>query len=100
MKLKTERQKTLVVNNIVRATKDITKLNKVGYNFIYLACGFTAHYNMFGFIDYYEYSDLALDIIHNKRINQWNNFNVGDQNYDYYMERKEIYNRICVAIGV
>ena len=98
MKLRTERQKTLIVNNIVKATKDITKLNKVGYNFLYLAYGFIAHYNMLGFIAHYKCSDLTFDILGYRAMNQWSNFNVEDQNYDYYMEKKEIYDRICSEI--
>ena len=36
----TERQATLIINNVVSACKDITALNKTGYNFLYLAQGY------------------------------------------------------------
>ena len=49
----TERQKVLIVSNVVKACKDITLLNKTGYNFLYLASGFIAHYNLHGFIDFW-----------------------------------------------
>ena len=28
-------------------------------------------------------------------MNQWNNFRHGEENYEYYMSRKEVYNSIC-----
>ena len=48
-----KRQQDLIVSNVVKACKDITLLNKTGYNFLYLASGFIAHYNLHGFIDFY-----------------------------------------------
>lgn len=91
----TERQQTLIVNDVVRATKDITRLNKIGYHFINLASGFIAHYNLYGFIDYYTKHNLKEDILRNKRNNMWNNFRPGDNSYDYYMTKKRVYERIC-----
>jgi hypothetical protein len=73
----TERQQTLIVNNVVKATKDISKLNKIGYKFINLASGFIAHYNLYGFIDYYMNHDLEEDILRNKNANMWDNFRPG-----------------------
>ncbi len=90
----TERQKTLIVNNILKATKDITKLNKIGYNFIYLASGFIAHYNLYGFIDHYSRHNLKQDIINNANHNMWLNFKPGDNSYDYYMSKADVYKRI------
>ena len=90
----TDRQKSLIVNNVVKACQDIRKLNKTGYNFLYLASGFIAHYNLHGFIDHYSYRDLTTDILKNASQNQWNNFREGDQNYSYYKSKQEIYNRI------
>jgi hypothetical protein len=95
----TERQKTLVVNNIVRACADITKLNRTGYNFLYLAQGFIAHYNVYGFIDYYSRNDLRTDILRNTKWNMWDNFRPGDRDYDYYMTKAEIYRRVVTAIS-
>lgn len=94
----TERQKTLIVNNLVAACKDIDKLNRIGYNFIYLASGFIAHYNLLGFISHYERYDLASDIIMNARQNMWTNFREGDQNYDYYMSKADVYKRILAKL--
>jgi hypothetical protein len=94
----TEKQKTLIINNILKATKDITKLNKTGYSFIYLASGFIAHYNLGGFIDYYTDYSLIDDIKRNIDNNQWHNFHEGENNYEYQMSKKDIYNRIANAI--
>lgn len=94
----TERQKTLIVNNVVKAVNDITKLNKTGYNFLYLASGFIAHYDIHGFINQYERFSLKQDILNNHRNNQWNNFRPGERDYEYYMSKADVYNRIVAAI--
>lgn len=94
----TEKEKSLIIKNVIAACRDITKLNKRGYNFLYLASGFIAHYNLQGFIDYYTDQSLAADILQNARFNTWANFRPGDNNYDYYMGKKEVYNSICEAI--
>ena len=93
----TDKEIELTVSNVVKACKDITKLNKRGYKFIYLACGFIAHYNLTGFIDYYENYCYCLkqDILDHQRMNQYNNFNVSDNDYDYHMAYKKCYNLIC-----
>ena len=100
LELKTDRQCILIVNNVVAACKDINKLNKTGYDFINIASGFIAHYNLHGFIDYYgrEDNSLMVDILRNKANNQWNNFRPNDYDYDYYMQKKQIYNAICEMI--
>jgi hypothetical protein len=94
----TERQKTLIVNNIVKACNNIDNLNKTGYNFLYLCSGFIAHYNLFGFIANYTGQSLKRDIISFAGQNQWNNFRPGERDYDYYMAKKEVYNSILREI--
>ena len=94
----TERQATLIVNNVVRATRDITKLNRTGYNYLYLCSGFIAHYNVHGFKDYYTLNSLAADILRNVEMNQWRNFRPGDKDYEYYMAKADIYRRIVEAL--
>ena len=98
MQALTERQKTLIVNNVVKAVKNINNLNKSGYNFLYLASGFIAHYDMHGFIS--EYSDRSLkhDIVSYAGQNQWKNFRPGERDYDYYMAKADVYNRILKEI--
>ncbi len=98
MQALTERQKTLIVNNVVKAVKNIDNLNKSGYNFLYLASGFIAHYDMHGFIA--EYSDRSLkhDIVSYAGQNQWKNFHPGERDYDYYMAKADVYNRILAEI--
>ncbi len=94
----TERQATLIVNNVVRACSDITKLNGTGYKYINLCPGFIAHYNRYGFIDYYERNSLREDILRNAEMNRWLNFRPGDENYEYYMAKADIYRRIVEAL--
>jgi hypothetical protein len=84
----------LIVNNIVKACTDIEYLNTTGYKFIYLASGFIAHYNLNGFKAYYSDHSLKRDIELNAKSNMWNNFIPSDRNYDYYMSKKDIYQRI------
>jgi hypothetical protein len=93
-----ERQKTLIVNNVVKAVKNIDNLNKTGYNFLYLCSGFIAHYNLHGFIASYTGESLKRGIVSFAGQNQWNNFRPGESNYDYYMSKKEVYNRILREI--
>ena len=90
----TIREKQLIAKNVLAACKDITKLNKRGYDFLYLASGFIAHYNRQGFIAYYSEHPLADDIEHNARANQWHNFRVGESNAEYYHAKRDCYNMI------
>ena len=90
----TEKKKSLIVNNIVRACDDISKLNGTGYKFIHLANGFIAHYSINGFKGHYSNYDLTRDILRNADSNRWNNFREGDQNYHYYKSKADIYKRI------
>lgn len=94
----TERQATLIVNNVVRACSDITKLNGTGYKYINLCSGFIAHFNRYGFIDHYSRNSLREDILRNAEMNKWRNFRPGDRDYDYYMAKADIYRRIVEAI--
>lgn len=90
----TETQKTRIINNIIKACADIEALNKTGYSFLCNASGFIAYYNLNGFKNYYSGVSLVEDIENNARFNMWNNFREGDPNYDYYMSKKDIYQRI------
>lgn len=97
--LKTPRQVTLIVNNVVRACGNIEKLNRTGYKFINQAAGFIAHYDLYGFRAAYSASgSLARDIMRNCTINQWNNFHPSDADYAYYMQKRDIYKRIVIEI--
>lgn len=94
----TERQETLIINNVVRACKDITALNKTGYNFLYLAQGFIAHYNINGFKGHYNDGTLANDILRNAQHNMWQNFRPGESDYEYYQAKARVYRGICNAL--
>jgi hypothetical protein len=94
----TERQKTLIVSNVVKAVKNIDNLNKTGYNFVYQCSGFIAHYDLYGFIASYTGESLKRDLISYAGQNQWNNFRPGERDYDYMMAKKDVYNRIIAQI--
>lgn len=99
----TEKQKSLIVNNIVKACDDIEKLNGTGYKFIYLANGFIAHYNIDGFKANYSIVDCGYSlgdaILANQSANQWNNFKPGDKDYAYYKSKADIYSRIVAKLS-
>lgn len=95
--LKTPRQVQLIVSSVrkVMQTGEIEHLSKSAYDFLYLASGFIAHYNLFGFRDYYsDVENLRRDILINQMNNQWRNFHRGERDYDYMMQKKSIYNQI------
>jgi hypothetical protein len=94
----TERQKTLIVSNVIKAVKNIDNLNKTGYNFVYQCSGFIAHYDLYGFIASYTGESLKRDLISYAGQNQWNNFRPGERDYDYMMAKKDVYNRIIAQI--
>ena len=95
----TERQKTLIVNNVVKAVKNINSLNKTGYKYLYLCSGFIAHYDLYGFISHYSDYSLKQDILSFAGQNQWKNFRPGERDYDYMMAKKDVYNRILAQIA-
>jgi len=94
----TDRQATLIINNVVRACNDITALNKTGYNFLYLAQGFIAHYDIYGFKTHYGDGTLANDILRNASPNMWQNFRPGERDYEYYQAKARVYRGICNAL--
>lgn len=94
----TERQKALIVSNIVKAVKNIDNLNKTGYNFIYQCSGFIAHYDMYGFIASYSGETLKQDILSYAGQNQWKNFRPGERDYEYYKAKADVYNEIVSQI--
>lgn len=108
LKLKTPRQVTLIVNNVVRACADVEKLNRTGYGYLYLCSGFIAYYNLQGFIDHYKnnvyqrnYGDhLRTKILLEQSRNQCQNFRTGAGwgHYEYYQQKAKIYNLICGKI--
>ncbi len=98
MEALTERQKTLIVNNVVKACKNIDNLNKTGYNFLYLCSGFIAHYDLYGFISEYTGRSLKRDILSYAGQNQWRNFRPGERDYEYYQSKADVYNRIVSQI--
>lgn len=97
----TPRQQSLIVNSVVRAIKsgDIEHLTKTAYNFLYLCSGFIAHYDLWGFRDYYRDTEkLRHDIILHTQANMWYNFTPRDRDYEYYMSKRDCYNAIVARI--
>ncbi len=94
----TERQKSLIVSNVVKACKNIDNLNKTGYKYLYLCSGFIAHYDLYGFIASYTGQSLKQDLINYAGQNQWKNFRPGESDYEYYMSKADVYNRILEQI--
>ena len=90
----TQREKELTSKNVLAACKDINKLNKRGYNFLYLANGFIAHYDIEGFKAYYSEHSLQDDIERYAKQNQWANFRKGETNAGYYHSKRDCYNMI------
>ena len=98
MELKTLRQTDLIVSSIrkVFQTEDINHLSKSAYDFLSLSSGFIAHYNLYGFRCAYDnVNDLKRQLAESYCSNQWNNFTPRDKDYEYMMQKKEIYNRVC-----
>lgn len=95
------------VNGIIRSVKsvfvheDISYLTKNAYRFILLGSGFIAHYNVYGFRDVYRnVGDLAERLLSHQRQNQWANFHPGERDYEYYMQKREIYNILCELASI
>lgn len=90
-----QRQKALIVSNVIKACKNIESLNSTGYKYLYLCSGFIAHYSLQGFKAHYSKYSLKNDIEKNYRQNQWNNFTVGrDNDAEYYHSKRDVYNEI------
>ena len=94
----TERQKTMIVNNVIKAVKDPAKLSKQAYKYLYLCSGFIAHYNHAGFIGHYRWNNLGADIVQFADWNEWRNFTPNDRDYEYYKSKADIYNRIINSL--
>jgi hypothetical protein len=99
--LKTPGQVRLIVSSFrnVFQQNEISKLSKSAYNFIYLCSGFIAHYDVYGFRGHYaDVESLKQDILRNQSMNQWRNFRPGERDYEYMMQKKEIYNMIVEEV--
>jgi len=95
--LKTDKECQYIVKNVLAACKDITKLTKAGYSFLYLSSGFIAHYNRSGFIAEFSQRSLRESILENQRFNQWQ-YHSKNPDASYYYQKKDIYNAICIQL--
>lgn len=101
MELRTERQIKLIENSIRRVVEknSIDYLTKQAYRFLYLSSGFIAHYNLFGFMDYYSHvPDSIRDILNFAEQNTWSNYTPGEKDYNYYHQKSVIYARIVKIV--
>jgi hypothetical protein len=88
----TEKQKSMIVSNVLKAVDNPDKLSKQAYKYLYLCAGFIAHYDHKGFISYYQRNSLKADILQFRDWNQWRNFAPNDRDYQYYKSKADIYN--------
>jgi hypothetical protein len=85
-----------IIRDCVKAARNIDDLTDNAYQFLNLSNGFIAHYDKFGFMEHYrEPGSLKQDILTHQSHNQWGNFRSGERRYEYYMQKKQIYNTVC-----
>jgi hypothetical protein len=90
-----EKEKELTIKACVNACKNINTLNKRSYQFIMLSSGFIAHYNINGFKAVFNApEELKNAVIRYAPQNTWTNFRLGEQDYEYYHQKGEIYQEI------
>jgi hypothetical protein len=65
-----------VAKSVVTAAKtgDMTKLTKKAYDFVYILSGFIAHYNYYGFIDYYQDGGFKQDLLSSMDLQNWQRY--------------------------
>ena len=84
-----------IVDNILDACKDITRLSVDGYRWISIRAGFIAHYNKEGFItDYQTSQNIRDNILVYEHANIHCNRSVTDIEYPYYQQQCDMYARI------
>jgi len=95
-----EADQVLIASNlIVCATQDIEFMTKRSYDFISNRVGFTKHNDRETFITVYKLPiDLACDILDLRDYNQYENVDVENVNYEYYMSVRKVYNSIVEGI--
>jgi len=89
-----------IIRDCVKAARNIETMTDRAYHFLYCSNGFIAHYDKYGFME--EYRDpgsLKKAIFYFQMDNQNNNFHPNDDAYDYYMQKKKIYNEICNCLN-
>jgi hypothetical protein len=85
-----------IIRDCVKAARNTETMTDRAYRFLNLSSGFIAHYDKWGFMDYYrEPGSLKRDILTHQNHNQWDNFRPGERGYEYYMQKKKIYNTVC-----
>jgi hypothetical protein len=85
-----------IIRDCVKAADTIETLTDRAYRFLNLSSGFIAHYNKWGFMTHYRKpGSLKRDILTCQNHNQWENFRPGERGYEYYMQKKRIYNAVC-----
>lgn len=88
-----------IVNSVnkVLKTRNIEHLTKAAYKFVMLSPGFIAHYDIHGFkAAYSNVNNLQADLERNYHAAMWLNFRPGEQNYEYYMSKAEVYKQFNI----
>ena len=92
-------QVLIASNLIVCATQDIHSMTKRSYEFISNRNGFSRHNDRESFITAYKTPiNLACDIIDLQDYNQFENVDMENVNYGYYMSVRAVYNAIIEGI--
>jgi hypothetical protein len=88
-----------IIRDCIKGANNINQLTDKAYKFLYLSSGFIAHYDREGFkSNYREPGSLKAEILNYQPHNQWGNFTPRDADYEYYMQKKRIYNGICEGL--
>ena len=84
-----------IINDILEACKDITHLSLEANRWIHLRAGFTAHFDLDGFIENYQTcQNLHDNILANQIHNTCCNRSRKDSEYHYYLQQCEMYQQI------
>ena len=94
-----EKEKELTFKNIISAVRDIEKLNKRGYEHLYIMSGFIAHYNINGFIDNYRENSLKEDIVNSIKSYNYENFDNSDKDWEYYKQKIDLNNKLLQELS-
>jgi hypothetical protein len=95
-KLFSPEEERKIISDCVKAANNIHTMTKKAYHYLYLCDFFIAHNNQLGFMENYsEPGSLKQDLFSYQKDNQHYNFHPGEENYEYYMQHKKMYNMIC-----
>ena len=84
-----------VIDNILMACKDITRLSPEAFRWLYLKAGFISHFDLEGFIENFQNSrNLHDNILAYQTQNTRCTRSIKDKDYPYYLQQSEMYRQI------